>query len=247
MSPATVTYILQKLLTNWQEKPAFIRNTTWYIMPVMNPDGYEYSRRVNRLWRKNRSPTQRSRCVGVDLNRNFNINWRGHGSSTNPCSDIFRGISANSEPETEAVVKFLTKRQYKLKSYLTFHSYGQFMVYPWAYKAEKVSDAPTLQRVANLAVQRIKKKTNANYSAAATHELLNIAGGGSDDWAYDALRVKYVYTIELRDRGRYGFILPPDQILPTAQEGYIIAQTVAQAVHSDRDPLPAYATLRRKG
>lgn len=209
-------------------------------MPVMNPDGYEYSRRVNRLWRKNRSRTTRSRCFGVDLNRNFNINWRGHGSSTNPCSDVFRGFAANSEPETEAVVKFLTKRKYNLKSYLTFHSYGQFMVYPYAYKAEKPKDAPALQRVANLAVQRIKKKTKSNYSAAATHELLSIAGGGSDDWAYDALQVKYVYTVELRDRGRYGFILPPDQILPTSQEGYIIVQTVAQAVHGDRKPPISY-------
>ncbi|QQP52967.1 Carboxypeptidase B, partial [Caligus rogercresseyi] len=45
----------------------------WYIMPLVNPDGYEYTRTTSRLWRKNRAPPPKgSRCFGVDLNRNWN-------------------------------------------------------------------------------------------------------------------------------------------------------------------------------
>lgn len=207
-----------------------MKQRTWYIMPVMNPDGYEYSRKVNRLWRKNRSASKRSQCLGVDLNRNFDIGWNGYGSSNNPCSDTYRGTKAASELETQAVVEFLSKRKHNLESYLTFHSYGQMVVYPWAYKAVKVADSSDLQRVANSAVQRIEKKTGSIYRASVTHEVLGIAGGGSDDWSRSALETKYVYTIELRDRGNYGFVLPPSQILETAIEGNIIVQTVAQAI-----------------
>ncbi|XP_030378530.1 carboxypeptidase B [Scaptodrosophila lebanonensis] len=230
ISPATVTFILYQLMSNWENQPAHIRGLTWYIMPVMNPDGYEYSRTVNRLWRKNRSPSRRAKCFGVDLNRNFDIGWNGYGSSTNPCSDTYRGSQPASELETQAVVEFLSKRKYNLESYLTYHSYGQMVVYPWAYKAVKVKDASVLQRVANTAVQRIAQKTGANYRASVTHEALGIAGGGSDDWSRAALNVKYVYTIELRDRGNFGFVLPPRFIKDTALEGWTLAETVAQAI-----------------
>ncbi|XP_075157472.1 carboxypeptidase B isoform X1 [Haematobia irritans] len=230
ISPATVTFILYQLMSKWQEHPDYIRKKTWYVMPVMNPDGYEYSRKVNRLWRKNRSIAKRSQCLGVDLNRNFDIGWNGYGSSTNPCSDTYRGEAPGSELETDAVVKFLSKRKYNLDAYLTYHSYGQMVVYPWAYKAVKVRDSGVLQRVANTAVQRIEKKTGETYRASVTHEVLGIAGGGSDDWTRAALGTQYVYTIELRDRGQFGFVLPPSLILETAIEGYIVADTVAQAI-----------------
>lgn len=218
-------------MNNWENQPAHIRSLTWYIMPVMNPDGYQYSRTVNRLWRKNRSPsTRRQNCFGVDLNRNFDIGWNGFGSSKDPCSDVFRGDSAASELETQAVANFLAKRKYNLEAYLTYHSYGQMVVYPWAYKAVKVKDASVLQRVADTAVNRIAQKTGTTYQAAVTHQVLGIAGGGSDDWSRAALGVKYVYTIELRDRGAYGFILPPKYIKDTALEGWTVAETVVQAI-----------------
>lgn len=63
-----------------------------------------------------------------------------------------------------------------------------------------------------------------------THKLLGQAGGGADDWSSDVLGVKYVYTVELRDRGRFGFILPAKQIVGTALEGYTMVDTVAQDI-----------------
>jgi extracellular matrix protein 14 len=46
------------------------------------------------------------------------------------------------------------------------------------------------------------------------------AAGGADDWAYGVAGIPYVYTIELRDTGRYGFILPKEYIIPTGEEFY---------------------------
>ena len=57
--------------------------------------------------------------------------------------------------------------------------------------------------------------------------LIYIASGTSVDWAKGELKIPYVYTIEVRDTGRYGFLLPPDQIIPTGEE--IMAFHVAAA------------------
>jgi len=40
----------------------------------------------------------------------------------------------------------------------------------------------------------------------------------ADDWALGSAGINYSYTLELRDEGRYGFILPPSEILPTSIE-----------------------------
>ena len=82
----------------------------WTIVPTSNPDGYEYTwntvriRTVlfihftmrqliyatniqDRLWRKSRAPTNNASCIGVDINRNYNSNFGGEGSSDDGCSD----------------------------------------------------------------------------------------------------------------------------------------------------------------
>jgi hypothetical protein len=38
------------------------------------------------------------------------------------------------------------------------------------------------------------------------------------DWAKSKLNVPYTFEWELRDEGQYGFVLPAEQIVPTALE-----------------------------
>lgn len=42
--------------------------------------------------------------------------------------------------------------------------------------------------------------------------------GSGKEWAYGVKGIPIPYTIELRDKGEYGFILPPEMILPVAKE-----------------------------
>jgi hypothetical protein len=44
------------------------------------------------------------------------------------------------------------------------------------------------------------------------------ASGTSVDWVKEDLDTPLVYCYELRDRGTYGHLLPPEQILPTSEE-----------------------------
>lgn len=69
ITPATVTYIINHLVLNYENEPEYMQNIDWYFAPLMNPDGYEYTHNVDRLWRKNRARS--GQCAGTDLNRNF--------------------------------------------------------------------------------------------------------------------------------------------------------------------------------
>lgn len=51
----------------------------------------------------------------------------------------------------------------------------------------------------------------------ATPQINYIATGGSDDWARGEAGIKWVFLMELPDRGFYGFLLNPREIIPTGQ------------------------------
>lgn len=71
---------------------------------------YKYSHEHNRFWRKNRNTFSGiSYCVGTDLNRNWNYHWGEKGSSDSTCSETYRGIKAASEPETQAMARFIMR------------------------------------------------------------------------------------------------------------------------------------------
>lgn len=150
VSPASVTYFINNLLTNWDKQPDYIKNVNWYIQPVVNPDGYEFSHEAQRMWRKNRKRSA-SNCIGVDLNRNFGYKWGGQGTSSNPCSQIYRGPSAFSEPESAAQRDFFNQTKENFEGFFTFHSYGQYLLYPWGFDTSVPPDHADLKRLADTA------------------------------------------------------------------------------------------------
>ena len=151
ISPAVVTYAANQIIEGWEDLPAYMRNINWYIHAVANPDGYEYSHTTDRLWRKNMRSHGRA-CPGVDLNRNFGYKWGGKGTSANPCAQTYRGSKAFSEPETFYISKFISSYpRDTFKAYLSFHSYGQYILYPWGYDYHITKDMADLDLVARQA------------------------------------------------------------------------------------------------
>lgn len=151
ISPATVTYIINQFVENYDTESEDVRNLDWYIAPLVNPDGYEYSHTTDRLWRKNRS--KQGQCIGTDLNRNFGYRWGGKGSSKNPCTETYGGSSAFSEPESQAIRNFILSSGANFKAYISFHSYGQYILYPWGYDRVVPPDYKDLQSVGQKAAQ----------------------------------------------------------------------------------------------
>lgn len=64
------------------------------------------------------------------------------------------------------------------------------------------------------------KFTNKLFFLISLFILADKNSGGSKDYTYGVLKIKYSFALELRDRGKYGFLLPANQIIPTAQEAF---------------------------
>ncbi|XP_040270258.1 carboxypeptidase A1-like, partial [Bufo bufo] len=195
---------------------------------VTNPDGYAYTHSTNRMWRKTRSINAGSTCVGVDPNRNWNAGFGGTGSSSNPCSETYHGAHPHSEPEVYSVVDFILAHG-NVKAMLSIHSYSQMLLFPYGYTNDLAPDHEELTELAKQTANALASLHGTQYTYGTTIATIYRADGTATDWAYNN-GIKYSYTFELRDTGRYGFILPADQIIPTAEETWLALMTVMEHV-----------------
>ena len=225
-------YIAEQLLTNYDTdsdvRSLVDRGEIW-IIPVLNVDGYAYTQ-IDRWWRKNRRANDNG-TFGVDLNRNYSYEWgRNSGSSPYQGSDVYRGPSPLSEPETIAVSQLFESRRFI--GVLTFHNYSQFVVTPWGYTILSPTDYGALAILANelaAAINGQHADTLYDYTPGQWSVLLYLGSGVFVDWVYGQHGVASI-LVEVRPRGSPYFELPPDEILPTCVENYAGALQMIERV-----------------
>lgn len=215
-----VLYIADYLVNNYDTDPCIqelVNRTEFYLAPCVNPDGYEYTWTTQRLWRKNRRNNGNG-TFGVDLNRNWGFQWGfdNSGSSPTPSSEVYRGPSPFSEPETQVLRDFILARP-NIRAYMDYHSYSQLILWPWGYTPALSPDQPLFNTLGTTMQQLIQSVHGRSYVAGPINTAIYPANGGSVDWVYGAADT-VAYTIELRDTGQFGFLLPADQIIPTCEE-----------------------------
>jgi carboxypeptidase T len=203
-------YLANYLVNNYEVNPAITRlvdeRETW-IVPIVNPDGLEYSQTTYTMWRKNMRDNDNDSVFdrsndGVDLNRNYGYKW-GYddiGSSPYPWDETYRGKSAFSEPETQAVANLTVTHDFVFS--ISYHSYGEVMVYPWGYAN---LDTPDDKLFTDLAA-RMARFNGYTYGNAKDCIMYNTNGDASD-WLY-AYSGTLAYTFELGT----AFIPPETQI-----------------------------------
>uniref|UniRef100_A0A914MH58 ShKT domain-containing protein n=1 Tax=Meloidogyne incognita TaxID=6306 RepID=A0A914MH58_MELIC len=220
------------------------------IFPCLNPDGYEFTRSdprnpAIRMWRKNRSKercvtdshnTERC-CMGVDLNRNFAFKFAEGGTSFFPCSEIYHGPNAFSEPESRAVRDAIMEGDLKgrIPGLISMHAYSQLWIYPYSHRRHSYpSDVEDLKAVARRAVTAIGDKFGTNYQYGTGPETIYAYTGGSSDWAKETAKIKYTYTVELRPSfwSWNGFVLDRSQLIPTARETFDGVLVVLETISS---------------
>ncbi|EUB54897.1 Carboxypeptidase A2 [Echinococcus granulosus] len=238
IAPASALYIIDRLLS-WKGSKV-LQKYQFYVAPEINPDGYAFSFTRSRYWRKNRNKTAHSDCYGVDLNRNFPFKWGFSGSSSNPCGEIFRGLSAADQAETQSIVKKLTSIANQTKLFITLHSYGQLILTPYGFqRGLRPANYDELLRLTLKTIYRIWKQHGDVYSTGSAADLLcssktslditlDAAAGGSDDFACGSLKIPYTYTFELPDLGSYNFLLPPAYITLVGEEMWTALETFVE-------------------
>jgi len=224
ITPPVVLYFAYRLVaeypTNMQAREA-LDQLEVYVVPVVNPDGYVFTHTRDRLWRKNRRYLGRiaGRDVyGVDLNRNWGFRWGGSGSSSDPNSETYRGSAPFSEPESYWLSRWMLSLP-TLRAHVDVHSYSQLILWPWGYTTSRAPFHRVFERVAVAQQQAIRRVYGLSYTIGPIATTLYTASGSMTDWVF-GVRGALSYTYELRDTGRYGFLLPPDQILPNSEEIY---------------------------
>ncbi|RNA22669.1 carboxypeptidase A1-like [Brachionus plicatilis] len=230
VSVSTCVWFIDRLIKDFRNSDPvatdLLNYYEFHILPIVNPDGYEYTHSTFRLWRKNRRPNSGSSCVGTDLNRNYGYKWMVAGASLNPCSDTYAGPSADSEVETKSVEKAINDRQGEWDTFVTIHSYGNFWMVPWGWGSTQIPDYSDLYSVSKIGVDALKSVYGTKYSIGSPANLLYSAAGGSFDWTYAVANIKYSIALELRPgRGEpdynYGFVLPEDRAPAVGEETYV--------------------------
>uniref|UniRef100_A0A9L0IIM5 Carboxypeptidase A1 n=2 Tax=Equus asinus TaxID=9793 RepID=A0A9L0IIM5_EQUAS len=229
VTQASGVWFAKKIVQDYGRDPAItavLDSLDIFLEIVTNPDGFAYTHSTNRLWRKTRSHTSGSLCVGADPNRNWDAGFGLAGASSSPCSETYHGKSANSEVEVKSIVDFV-KDHGNIKAFISIHSYSQLLLYPYGYKKAAVADQKELDEVAKSAVAALTSLYGTKFQYGSIYTTIYQASGSSIDWAYNQ-GIKYSFSFELRDTGRNGFLLPASQIIPTAEETWLALQTILE-------------------
>jgi hypothetical protein len=237
-----------------------------WVIPVANPDGraiVEAGSNVPILHRKNAN-TSNGNCpppapgngygswqAGVDLNRNASFQWGGLGTSIQPCSPIYRGPSAASEPEQQALESlmrqlFRDQRGAALTdtapitttgTFISLHSFSDLVLLPWGWPECGFATCPPNLRAPNDAGLRALAFRMSHFNGYATgqaSELLYAASGSTDDWAYGELGIaSYTFEIGPPEGEPCGFFTPPyscqdGTFWPQNRDAFLVAAKTAR-------------------
>ncbi len=170
MGPPMIAYTARHLLTNYDTDPevkALVDSVEWFLLPIMNPDGY---------------PRSRGNANGYDLNRN----WGGPGSRENPFS----------QPET-ANLRDFHRAHPNVRAYVDLHTSGRMIMWPWGHTENYCRDTWTYDLLGDEIAELIRQSRGSRYDRRGPiYSTIYPVSGGSNDYTYGVLDV-WAFTYEL--------------------------------------------------
>jgi len=216
-----VPYMLaEHFVRNYRENPhirRLVNQSEIWIVPLLNPDGLEYSIQTFRWWRKNRR-NNADGTFGVDPNRNYGYMWGfdNMGSSPNTYSQTYRGPYAFSELETEAMRQLFQQREFLAA--ISYHNYSNLILYPWSY-ANVIAPHFSLFSFLSIRMSELIEAVRGSYYLPGPGPMLYVTNGEFNDWAYGEYGT-LAFTIELPPDEFLlgGFVNAEAEIIPIFQE-----------------------------
>ncbi|KAI1750063.1 hypothetical protein F4782DRAFT_259433 [Xylaria castorea] len=234
ISTSSVNYAAWSFIQSADKDPIvknILERFDMVFIPVLNPDGYEYTWEVDRLWRKSRQRTKMSYCPGFDLDHSFPYQWNSVEHQNEPCSESYGGDEPFQAVEAAQLADWArneTENGSKFVGYLDLHSYSQQILVPYSFSCHvQPPNMENLQEVAMNLGKHMRLSNGELYTVASACEgavlnsagpLVEARGGSAIDYFYHELGAHYSYQIKLRDTGSYGFLLPNDNIIPAGEE-----------------------------
>jgi Zinc carboxypeptidase/Immune inhibitor A-like, MAM domain len=210
----------------------------WFVL-VHNPDGYEYTFDVERLWRKNLRDNDGNGIInnndGVDPNRNYSEHWNydTEGSSSLLPSQTYRGPNPESEPETKALVSLFNRVPFRFA--ISYHSFGPLLLYPQGWQTlTPTADDPIYVALTGTDTDPAVEGFNPGVSAD-----LYTTNGEFTDWAHGQ-RGALSWTPELSQGcPGCGFVFPDDEALiqEEFEKNLDFAVRVAMSAQDPDDPV----------
>lgn len=130
-------------------------------------------------------------------------------------------MTAGDSPENTGLVSFIDnlRDSQGIKLYIDWHSYGQYILTPYGYDCSAVAaNQDKVDALASSTGQAIHAAGGTQWTTGPSCSTLYATSGSSTDYVGDVAKAEYSITIELRDTGTNGFVLPASQILPSGKE-----------------------------
>jgi hypothetical protein len=177
---------------------SLLHRATIYLVPCLNPDGFEYSRNHFSFWRKNRRQNADG-SFGVDLNRNFPIGFK---PSNNPTSNIYGGPAPFSEPETAAMRDFVEAHD-NITIALDYHSQGNVFFPAHDFRHEDTPDTTDMNVLCANMADCIKKVSGREYGIHQGKPPASLISGSGREYYYSKGAIATVVEVGSRNISDY--------------------------------------------
>jgi murein tripeptide amidase MpaA len=171
MGSCVVAYMAEYLLTHYHSDPfvkSLVDDVEWFLLPIMNPDGYRAGTRHNTL--------------DVDLNRD----WDGPGANPGPFS----------QPETSSMRDFFLGHP-NVRVHIDFHTHGRMIMWPWEHTDELCQDNSTYTLLGTEMAELIIESRGSDYDRRGpVYTTIYEVRGGSLNYTYGVLGL-WAITFEL--------------------------------------------------
>jgi hypothetical protein len=242
-------YLVENYSADTQVK-TLVDNCEIWIVPLVNPDGLEYSIHFYRYWRKNMR-NNGDGTYGVDLNRNYSYKWGWDnlGSSPDSAAETYRGQAPFSEPEIQAVRDLYG--QINFQALVSYHNYSQVILYPWGYTRNESDKEDLLFEIGDNMSRLMEPVNGRHYGIERAGAGFYLTNGDATDWSFGEYGIPS-YTIELPPESRTtgGFFNSESDIQPIFNENlpaalYLIDWSI-QTYSSKAPPSSHHAESQRR-